>query len=52
MAKAKKAEKALADANQGRIQREEVITDRLNRILALACSNLTFKDDDPCAFQC
>jgi hypothetical protein len=30
MAKAKKAEKALADANQGRIQREEAITDRLN----------------------
>jgi CHASE3 domain sensor protein len=34
--KAKKAEKALADANQGRIQREEAITERLNRILALA----------------
>jgi hypothetical protein len=30
MAKAKKAEKALADANQGHIQREEAITDRLN----------------------
>jgi hypothetical protein len=36
MAKAKKAEKALADANQGCIQREEAITDRLNRISALA----------------
>jgi hypothetical protein len=36
MAKAKKAEKALADANQGRLQREEAITDRLNRISALA----------------
>jgi chromosome segregation ATPase len=36
MAKAKKAEKALADANQGRIQREEAIIDRLNRILSLA----------------
>jgi hypothetical protein len=36
MAKAKKAEKALADANQGRIQREEAITERLNRISALA----------------
>jgi chromosome segregation ATPase len=36
MAKAKKAEKALVDANQGRLQREEAITDRLNRILALA----------------
>jgi hypothetical protein len=36
MAKAKKAKKALADANQGHIQREEAITDRLNRISALA----------------
>jgi hypothetical protein len=34
--KAKKAEKALADANQGRIQREEAITKCLNRISALA----------------
>jgi hypothetical protein len=34
--KAKKAEKALADANQGRIQREEVVTERLNRISTLA----------------
>jgi hypothetical protein len=34
--KAKKAEKPLADANQGHIQREEAITERLNRILALA----------------
>jgi chromosome segregation ATPase len=34
--KAKKAEKALADANQGRIQREEAVTERLNRISALA----------------
>jgi hypothetical protein len=30
--KAKKAEKALADANQVRIQREEAINERLNRI--------------------
>jgi hypothetical protein len=36
LAKAKKAEKALADANQGRIQREQAITERLNKILALA----------------
>jgi chromosome segregation ATPase len=36
MAKAKKAEKALADANQGPMQREEAITDRLNQISALA----------------
>jgi CHASE3 domain sensor protein len=36
MAKVKKAEKALADANQGRIQREEAITDRLDQISALA----------------
>jgi hypothetical protein len=28
--KAKKAEKVLADANQGRIQREEAVTERLN----------------------
>jgi biopolymer transport protein ExbB/TolQ len=35
-AKGKKAEKALADANQGRIQREEAITERLNRVSALA----------------
>jgi septal ring factor EnvC (AmiA/AmiB activator) len=36
MAKAKKAEKALADANQGRVQREEAIIDCLNQISALA----------------
>jgi hypothetical protein len=36
MTKAKKAERALADANQGRIQREEAITKRLNQVLALA----------------
>jgi hypothetical protein len=36
LARAKKAEKALADANQGRIQREQAITERLNKILALA----------------
>jgi chromosome segregation ATPase len=35
-AKAKKAEKALADADQGRVQIEQAITNRLNRILALA----------------
>jgi hypothetical protein len=34
--RAKKAEKALADANQGCIQREEAATERLNRISALA----------------
>jgi hypothetical protein len=34
--KAKKVEKALADANQGRIQREEAITKRLNQVSALA----------------
>jgi hypothetical protein len=34
--KAKKAEKALADANQGRIQREEAITKHLNQVSALA----------------
>jgi hypothetical protein len=36
--KAKKAEKALADANQMHIQREEAITERLNRVSALAGS--------------
>jgi hypothetical protein len=36
LARAKKAEKALADANQGRIQREQVVTERLIKILALA----------------
>jgi hypothetical protein len=36
MTKAKKAEKALANANQGRIQREEAITKRLNQVSALA----------------
>jgi hypothetical protein len=34
--KAKKAEKALTDANQGCIQREEAITKRLNQVSALA----------------
>jgi hypothetical protein len=33
--KAKKAEKALADADQGRVQREQAITKRLNQISAL-----------------
>jgi hypothetical protein len=36
LARAKKAEKALADANQGRIQREQAVTERLNKISALA----------------
>jgi hypothetical protein len=34
--KVKKAEKALADADQGRVQREQAITKCLNQILALA----------------
>jgi hypothetical protein len=34
--KVKKAEKALVDANQGRIRREEAITKRLNQVSALA----------------
>jgi hypothetical protein len=33
--KAKKAEKALADADQGRVQREQAITKRLNQISTL-----------------
>jgi hypothetical protein len=36
LAKAKKAEKALADAYQERVQREQAITKRLNQISALA----------------
>jgi hypothetical protein len=36
LARAKKVEKSLADANKERIQREKVITERLNKILALA----------------
>jgi hypothetical protein len=36
LAKAKKAEKVLADADQGRIQRVQAVTERLNKILALA----------------
>jgi hypothetical protein len=34
--KAKKAEKVLADADQGRVQREQAITKRLNQISTLA----------------
>jgi hypothetical protein len=36
LARAKKAEKALADANKERIQKEQAVTERLNKILALA----------------
>jgi hypothetical protein len=36
VAKVKKAEKALADADRDRVQREQAITKRLNQILALA----------------
>jgi hypothetical protein len=36
LARTKKAEKALADANQGRIQREQAVTKCLNKISALA----------------
>jgi hypothetical protein len=36
VAKAKKAEKALADADQERVQREHAITKCLNQILSLA----------------
>jgi hypothetical protein len=35
-AKVKKVEKALADVDQGRVQREQAITNRLNQISALA----------------
>jgi hypothetical protein len=36
LARAKKAKKALADVNQGHIQREQAVTERLNKISALA----------------
>jgi septation ring formation regulator EzrA len=36
VAKAKKAEKVLADANREHVQREQAITNHLNQILALA----------------
>jgi hypothetical protein len=36
VAKVKKVEKALVDADQGRIQREQAITKRLNQVSALA----------------
>jgi septal ring factor EnvC (AmiA/AmiB activator) len=36
LARAKKAEKALADANKERIQQDQAITERLNKMLALA----------------
>jgi hypothetical protein len=36
LARAKKAEKALADANKERIQKEQAVTERLNKISALA----------------
>jgi hypothetical protein len=36
LARAKKAEKALSHANQGRVQRVQAITECLNKILALA----------------
>jgi hypothetical protein len=36
LARAKKAEKALADANKERIQRDQAVTECLNKMLALA----------------
>jgi hypothetical protein len=36
LAREKKAEKALADANKERIQRDQAITERLNKMSALA----------------
>jgi hypothetical protein len=35
LAKAKKMEKALSDANKEHIQREQAVTDRLNKMSAL-----------------
>jgi chromosome segregation ATPase len=36
LARAKKAEKALSDANKEHIQREQAVTERLNKMSALA----------------
>jgi septal ring factor EnvC (AmiA/AmiB activator) len=36
LARVKKAEKALADANKERIQRDQAVTERLNKMSALA----------------
>jgi hypothetical protein len=36
LARAKKAEKALADSNKERIQQDQVVTERLNKMSALA----------------
>jgi hypothetical protein len=36
LARPKKAEKALADANKERIQRDQAVTERLNKLSALA----------------
>jgi hypothetical protein len=36
LARAKKAEKALSDANKEHIQREQVVIERLNKMFALA----------------
>jgi chromosome segregation ATPase len=36
LARAKKADKALADTNKERIQRDQAVTERLNKMLALA----------------
>jgi hypothetical protein len=35
LARANKAEKALSDANKERIQREQAVTERINKMLAL-----------------
>jgi hypothetical protein len=45
LARAKKAEKALADANKERIQRDQAVTERLNKMSALGggkCHALPF----------
>jgi hypothetical protein len=42
LAKAKKAEKALSDANKEHIQREQAVIDRLNKMSALAGGEYLF----------
>jgi hypothetical protein len=42
LAKAKKAEKALSDANKGHLQREQAVIDRLNKMSTLAGGEYIF----------
>jgi hypothetical protein len=49
LARAKKAEKALADTNQDRIQREQAVTERLNKFrLLLEVNTMLFPSSLVC----